>query len=112
MNLYQAGKKWDVSTQQIKLWMRQRKVPAVKLMRGDRIVYDIPDDFPMPKLNSQAGMMPTEKTQKAVLRKHGKRGYVSRFAGTLSIRHMARFLETTPAEIRAIYDDIVANGGF
>lgn len=112
MNLYQAGKKWDVSTQQIKIWMRQRKVPAVRVMSGKRMVYDIPDDFPMPVLSAPASSVPSERTQKAVLRKGGKRGYIAKYAGTFSIRHMARFLETTPAEIRAIYDDIVANGGF
>ena len=88
-------------------------IPAKKYRNGkNHIVWDIPDNTPCPphKKNSESGI-PNEKTQLRVLRQKGKQGYVASFAGAMSIRSMSQFLQTTPAEVRAIYDEIVAKGG-
>ena len=111
MTIYQAERKWNIPTYQIKIWIKQRKIPAIRFDRGGRVTYDIPDDCPIPKLSDKVGQKPSEMQQRAVLRKGGVRGYIAKFAGTFSIRHMADFLGVGCDKVRWIYDDIVAKGG-
>lgn len=111
MTAYEAARKWGTNQSTLRKWINTGKVEAVKVKEdGHRWKWVIPDDHPQP--NAKTGGIPGEMIQKAVLRKGGKRGYIAKYAGTFSIRHMAQFLETTCTEVRAIYDDIVAKGGF
>jgi hypothetical protein len=110
MTAYEATRKWGISPSQLSKWCKNGKVEAVRVKFGNRWKWIIPDDHPQPV--PQTNGLPSVAREKAVLRKHGKRGYIAKFAGTFSVRHMAQFLETTCAEVRTTYDDIVARGGF
>lgn len=111
MTSYEAAKKWKISTTQICKMLRNGKIKAerVKNEKG-RMVWNIPDDHPAPAV-SLTSSLPSERTQKAVLYKYGKRGFIAKYAGTFSTRHIAQMLETTCAEVRAIYDEILEKGG-
>lgn len=109
MTGYEAARKWGISTGQVNKWCKSGKITATKIKDGNRWKWIIPDDHPQPV--PQINGVPSIAREKAVLRKYGKRGYILRFAGTFSVRHMTQFLETTCAEVRTIYDDIVAGGG-
>lgn len=110
MTAYEAARKWGMHATQITKWCKSGRIEAVKVKVGNKLKWIIPDDYPMPTV--QTNGLPSEARQKAVLRRYGKRGYIARYAGAFSIRHMAKFLETTTADVRATYDDIVAKGGF
>lgn len=115
MTTYEAAEKWGRNRHLIAKWIKQKLVPAKMVRRASgHMGWEIPDDTPCPecrKLTKSCGY-PSEATERRVLLKNGKRGYVAKYAGTFSIRHMAQFLQTTPAEVRAIYDDIVKEGGW
>lgn len=109
MTAYEAARKWGIPSNQLSKWCKSGKVKATKVKFGNRWKWIIPDDHPQPVV--QTNGIPSETRQKVVLHRLGKRGYIQKYAGTFSIRHMAEFLETTCAEVRVIYDDIVAGGG-
>lgn len=110
MTAHEAAKKWGISDKMVGVWCKRGKVKAKKTMVDGRMKWVIPDDHPRPVVQRNASA--SEAQQKAVLRNHGKHGYVAVFAGAFSVKHMAQFMETTCAEVRAIYDDIVKEGGF
>ena len=110
MTAYEAARKWDVPTNRVSEWIRRGRIDAVRVQFGNTWKWIIADDHPMPVTSTNG--VPSEARQKVVLRNYGKRGYVAKFAGTFSVKHMAKFLETTCAEVRITYDDIVAKGGF
>lgn len=110
MTAYQAARRWGVSTFLVEKWIRQGKVKAEKVKFSDKQWrWKIPEDHPCPIIETNGRT--SETRQKAELQQIGKRGFVARYAGTLSIRHMAELMETTNAEVVAIYDDIVVKGG-
>jgi hypothetical protein len=114
MTTYEAAKKWDRNPHLIARWIKRGRIPATMVRRANgHVGWEIPDDTPFPECRkiSRNGI-PGEATERRVLLENGKQRYVAKFAGVFSIRHMAQFLQTTPAEVRAIYDDIVGNGGF
>ena len=115
MTTYEAAKKWDRNPHLIARWIKRGRIPATMVRRENgHVGWEIPDDTPCPesrKLTKGCGY-PSEAAEKRVLLVSGRQGYVAKYAGMFSIRHMAQFLGITPAEVRAIYDDIVSNGGF
>lgn len=110
MTAYQAARRWGVTTYRVAQWIRQGKVKAEKVKFSDKQWrWKIPEDHPCPIVETSGHT--SETRQKVELQQIGKRGFVARYAGTLSIGHMAKLMETTNAEVVAIYDDIVAEGG-
>lgn len=111
MTFNDAVNKWLVNPQTLRRWIDKKAVPATKVRNAKgHMVWEIPDDAKCPAVKTDT--TPSETAERRTLLKVGKHGYVAKYAGTFSIQHMAQFLQTTPAEVRAIYDEIIKNGGF
>ena len=112
MTVYEAEKRWGIGRGTILKQIERKKIPAKKICNAKgRMVWEIPNGFPCPQIK-QPTNIPSETTERRVLQNKGKHGYVARYAGTFTIRHMAKFLGVSSDKIRQIYDDIVAKGGF
>lgn len=113
MTAYEAARKWGIQTNQICTWLKNGKIVATKHKVGNKWKWNIPDDTPCPEYKTNcSSCIPSEASERRVLRSKGKRGYIARFAGTFSIWHMADFLGISCDKVRWIYDDIVAKGGY
>lgn len=111
MTASKAARKWGVTNDRILKWIKQGKVTAKWVQYSEKQWrWEIPDDHPCP-VTKTCGT-PSETRQRIELYRLGKRLFIARYAGTLSIDCMARLMETTCAEVRAIYGDVLAKGGF
>ena len=110
MTSYEAARKRGVQTCAVSKWIKRKKIPATKVPNAKgRMVWDIPDDTECPTVKSNS---PSETAERRTLAKKGVRGYVAKYAGIFSIRHMADFLGIASDKVRSIYDDILTKGGF
>lgn len=110
MKVDDAAKKWKVSRQVVAFWVRTGRIPAKQIKKGTRHIWDIPDDLPMPGMIHKNKYHRKEEEKRA-RRNINKRKYIAKYAGTYSTAYLARYLGISCDEVRAIYDDIVENGG-
>lgn len=113
MTVGEAAELWGTNRRTIRCWIDRKKIPAMRIpFRGGSTIWQIPDGTPCPqKKEGVGGLVITPAAEQRTLRNMGKHGYVKKYAGILSLKHMAQFLQTNTDEVRAIYDDIVAGGG-
>lgn len=107
MTTDEAAKKWGRSRSSIVKMIEEGRIPAQKIRRdGEKSRWDIPDDAKYPEVQTLSTTAPSASSEKRTLARLGERGYIAKYAGVLSIKHMAQFLGVSCDHVRSIYDEI------
>jgi hypothetical protein len=114
MTVDQAAKTFGTCNRTIRNWIRDGKIPATLVLTdSNRMAYHIPDGTPCPQKKEGGGRpVLSPAAEQRIFLKKGKRAYVAKYAGVFTIGHIAQFLGIASDEVRWIYDDILAKGGF